>query len=70
LTGLPVFFCRTVGTIDRIAIRSDIFDPQGDDVATTQLAVDREVEKGKIAGPSFDPEAGSDDQTWFGRSEG
>ena len=28
-------------TIDRIAIRSDIFDPQGDDVATTQLAVDR-----------------------------
>lgn len=47
-------------TIDRIAIRSDIFDPQGDDVATTQLAVDGKVEKGKVAGPSFDQEPGSD----------
>ena len=41
-------------TIDRIAIRSDVFDPQGDDVATTQLAVDCKVEKGKVAAPSFD----------------
>jgi len=47
-------------TIDRIAIRSDISDPQGEDVATTQLAVDRKVEKGKVAGPSFDQESGSD----------
>jgi hypothetical protein len=59
-------------TIDRIAIRSDIFDPQSDDVAATQLAVDRKVEKGKVAGPSFDQEPGSNriDQTWFGRSGG
>jgi hypothetical protein len=46
--------------VDRIVIWSDIFDPQGDDVATTQLAVDREVEKGRVAGPSFDQEPGSD----------
>ena len=46
--------------IDRIAIRSDILDPQGDDVATTQLAVDREVEKGKVARSSFYQEPGSD----------
>jgi hypothetical protein len=53
-------------TIDRIAIRSDIFDPQGDDVATTQLAVDRKIEKGKVAGLSFDQEPGSDrpDLVW------
>ena len=42
----------------RIAIRSDVCDPQGDNVATTQLAVDRKVEKGKVAGPSFDQEPG------------
>ena len=58
-------------TIDRIAIRSDIFDSQGDDVATTQLAVDRKVERGKVAGPSFYQEPRSDRaQTWFGRSGG
>jgi hypothetical protein len=44
-------------TIDRIAIRSDIFDPQGNDVATTQLAVDRRS-RVRIA------------QTWFGRNGG
>jgi hypothetical protein len=61
--GLPLPDGRT---IDSIAIRSDIFDPQGDDVATTQLAVDRKVEKGKVAGPSFDQEPGSDrpDLVW------
>jgi hypothetical protein len=36
-------------TIDRIAIRSDIFDPQGDDVATTQLTVDCKIKKGEVA---------------------
>src|SRR5262249_60731566 len=45
--------------IDRIAIRSDIFDLQGDDVATTQLAVDRNVEKGKGRGSVFRSGAGS-----------
>jgi hypothetical protein len=40
-------------TIDRTAMRSDIFDSQGDDVATTKLAVDHEVEKGKVAGLSI-----------------
>jgi hypothetical protein len=39
--GLPLPDGRT---IDSIAIWSDVFDPQGDDVATTQLAVDRKVE--------------------------
>ena len=47
-------------TIDRIAIRSDIFDPQGDDVAPAHLAVDRGVEEGKIAGLRLDQEPGPD----------
>jgi hypothetical protein len=47
-------------TIDRIPIGSDIFDPQGDDIATTQFAVDGKVEKGKVPRPSFDQEPGSD----------
>ena len=53
-------------TIDRIAIRSKIFDAQGDDVATAQLAVDLKVEKGKVAGSSFDQEPGPDrpDLVW------
>ena len=50
----PGLFLSDGRAIDRIAIRSDIFDLQGDDVATTQLAVNREVEKGEVAGPSFD----------------
>jgi hypothetical protein len=59
-------------TIDRIAIRSDIFDPQGDDVATTQLAVNRKIEKGKVAGPPFDQEPGSNrpDLVWPQRGFG
>jgi hypothetical protein len=56
--------------IDRIAIRSDILDPQGDDVATTQLAVDREVEKGKVAVRLSIRSRVRMDQTWFGRSGG
>jgi hypothetical protein len=61
--GLPLPNGRT---IDRIAIPSDIFDPQGDDVATSQLAVDRKVEQRKVAGPSFDQESCSDrpDLVW------
>src|SRR6185437_4741313 len=59
-------------TVDGIAIRSDVFDPQGDDVATSQLAVDRKVEHGKVAGPSFDQESGSDrpDLVWAQRRLG
>ena len=58
-------------TIDRIAIRSDIFDPQGDDVATTQLAVDRNVEKGARSRVRLSIRSRVRiDQTWFGRSGG
>lgn len=64
LTGLPVL--SDDRTIDGIAIRSEVFDPLGDDVATSQLAIDRKVEQGKVAGPSFDQEPASDrpDLVW------
>jgi hypothetical protein len=32
---------------------SNIFDPQGDNVTTTQLAIDREIEQGKITRSSL-----------------
>src|SRR6516164_9334277 len=59
-------WCGRGGAARLPPIPIDIADPQGDDVATTQLAVDRKVEKGKIAGPPFDQEAGSDrpDLVW------
>jgi len=41
-------------TIDCIAIRSDITDLQGDEIATTELAVDGKVEQGKVTGPFLD----------------
>jgi hypothetical protein len=60
LDGPPGLLLSDGRTIGRIAVRSDIFDPQANDIATTQLTVDRNVEKGKITAPSFDQEPGSD----------
>jgi hypothetical protein len=70
LDGSPRHLLPDGRTIDRIAIRSDIFDPQGDDVATTQLAVDRKVEKGKVGVRLSIRSRVRIDQTWFGRSGG
>jgi hypothetical protein len=42
------------GASDRIAIWGNVFDPQGDDIATTQLAVDCKVEQGEVAHPPLD----------------
>jgi hypothetical protein len=52
--------------IDGISIRRDIFDPQGDDVATTKLTVDGKIEQRKVSGPLFDQQSGSDrpDLVW------
>jgi len=34
----------------------DILDPDGDDIATTKLAVDCQIEHGEVASASFDLE--------------
>jgi hypothetical protein len=46
---------------DRCAIRrvpagGDILDPDGDDVTATQLAVNRQIEHGKVARAAFNLE--------------
>src|SRR5215475_7861358 len=46
--------------IDCIAIRSNILDLQGDDVATTKLAINGKVEHRQVAGSSLDQQSGSD----------
>ena len=44
--------------ICRTATSSDIFDPDGHNVAAAKLAVDRQIEHGKVASSSFDLEFG------------
>jgi hypothetical protein len=46
--------------IDCIAIRSNIIDLQGDNIATTELAVDGKIEQGEVAGSPFDQQPGPD----------
>jgi len=41
-------------------MRRDIFDPEAHDVATTQLAVDSQVEHREVARPALDLELGPD----------
>jgi hypothetical protein len=43
-------------TIRRVPARSDILDPDCDNVTTTKLAVDRQIEHGKVASAAFDLE--------------
>jgi len=40
--------------IDGMAVRSDVFDPQVDDIAAPELAVDRQIEHREIAGTPLD----------------
>jgi hypothetical protein len=54
---LPLPHGRAIGCI---AIRSNIFDPQGDDIANTQLAIDAKIEQGKVAGSPLDQQPGPD----------
>ena len=42
--------------IRRVATGGDILDPHGDDITAAQLAVDRQIEHGEVAGAPFDLE--------------
>jgi hypothetical protein len=56
--------------ICRVAAGSDILDPDGNDVAATKLAVDRQIEHGEVASAALDLKLCPDDQTCLGRSGG
>jgi hypothetical protein len=56
-TGLPLPHGSTVGGV---AVRSDVIDLDGDDIAAAQLAVDRQVEHREVTCSSLDVEPRSD----------
>ena len=56
--GPPGLFLAHGRAIDRIAIRSYVFDPDSDDITASQLAVDRQIEHRQIAGSLLDLELG------------
>ena len=62
-TGLPLPHCGTVGGV---AMRSNVLHLDGDDVATTQLAINRQVKRRNSAHLPFELEPGSDrpDTLW------
>jgi hypothetical protein len=43
-------------SIRSVPVGGDILDPDGDDVTTSKLAVDRQVEHGEVASAAFDLE--------------
>jgi hypothetical protein len=46
--------------IRRVATGSGIFDPDGDDITATKLAVDSQIKHGEVASAAFDLELSSD----------
>jgi hypothetical protein len=69
--GLMIYRAATYGAsylvglaggrpIDGIAIRSNVLDLERDDIATSQLAVDGQIEQGQITGSLVDLEFGPD----------
>ena len=56
--------------IRRVAAGGDIFDPYGNDVATTKLAGDRQIEHREVANSTFDLDLRPDRPDMFRRSGG
>src|SRR5437764_14727095 len=56
----PGFLLPHGGTVDRIAVRCNVFDLEGNDIAASQLAIDGQIEHGKVTDPSLDQQSGSD----------
>jgi len=46
--GPPGLFLPNGSPIDGIAIRSNVLDLEGDDITTSQFAVDGQIEQGQI----------------------
>jgi hypothetical protein len=57
-------------TIGEVAMRSDVLHFDGDDITTTQLAIDCQVEHRKVAHSPFELEPRVIDQTCFGLRAG
>src|SRR5262252_19471 len=44
--------------VDRVAVRRNVLDLDGDNVAAAQLAVDRQIEHGEVSGAALDHQSG------------
>src|SRR5579871_6620723 len=53
-------------SIRRVTARGNIIDPDRNDIAATELAVDRQIEHGQVAGAAFDLEFCPDGPDVFG----
>ena len=58
------------GAIDRISARRQVLDPKCDDIAATQLAVDRQIEHWQVARPSVHLQSRTDRPYMFWPSGG
>src|ERR1700730_551172 len=67
---LPGLLQSDRGQIDRISARRNILDFEGDDIAATQFAVDRQIEHRQVARPSPDLQLGRDRPDVFWPSGG
>ena len=57
--GSTCLLLADVCSVDRIAIRRHVIDPEGNEVATAQLAVDGEIEKCQVANTALQLQVGS-----------
>jgi hypothetical protein len=57
LAGLPL---AHRSAIDRVTVRSDLLDPQTDDVASSELTIDGQIEHGQVACTLSHLELGAD----------
>jgi hypothetical protein len=48
------------GSVDRDALRRDVLDPEAHDVTAAELAVDGEIEHGKVAGAALEQQLAAD----------
>src|ERR1700704_4758901 len=62
----PGFLLSDRCPIRRVPAGGDILDPDGDDITTAKLAVDRQIEHGEVASAAFDLEFRPDRPDVFG----
>src|SRR5271166_903570 len=60
LDGLPGLLLSYRRSIDCVPVRCNVLDLEGNNIAATQFAVDRQIKHCQIAGPSLDLELCSD----------
>jgi len=63
--GTPYLFLANARSVNRISVRSNVLDLEGDEITASQLAVDGQIEQRQIAGSFLDLELGPDRPNMF-----